>query len=79
MATRTSRQRADDVDVAPAGAQVPAAPGLTSEQASARLAEFGRNVLAEPPRPSHLGRFVANLVHLFALLRCVGASAQTSP
>ena len=47
--------------------------GLSSEEARARLAQFGPNVLAEPPRPSHVGRFAANLVHLFALLLWGGA------
>ncbi|HXG76739.1 MAG TPA: cation-transporting P-type ATPase [Gaiellaceae bacterium] len=49
-------------------------PGLSSEEARARLATFGPNVLAEPPRPSHLRRFAANLVHLFALLLWAGAA-----
>jgi len=48
-------------------------PGLSSEEARARLAQFGPNVLAEPPRPSHMRRFAANLVHLFALLLWGGA------
>ncbi|MGH3127583.1 MAG: cation-transporting P-type ATPase, partial [Gaiellaceae bacterium] len=48
--------------------------GLTDEQASARLAEVGRNVLAEPKRPSSVRRFAANLVHLFALLLWLGAA-----
>ncbi|MCS7008243.1 MAG: HAD-IC family P-type ATPase, partial [Gaiellaceae bacterium] len=49
-------------------------PGLSTEEARARLARFGPNVLAEPPRPSHLRRFAANLVHLFALLLWAGAA-----
>jgi magnesium-transporting ATPase (P-type) len=48
--------------------------GLTHEQARARLAEIGPNVLAAPKRPSHLRRFAANLVHLFALLLWLGAA-----
>jgi magnesium-transporting ATPase (P-type) len=51
-----------------------AAPGLTREQARALLEEVGRNVLAEPRRPSHLRQFAANLVHLFALLLWAGAA-----
>ena len=52
----------------------PVASGLTHEQAGARLAEVGRNVLAEPKRPSSVRRFGANLVHLFALLLWLGAA-----
>jgi len=37
------------------------------------LVETGPNVLAGPPRPSHLRRFAANFVHLFALLLWGGA------
>ena len=47
--------------------------GLTTEEARRRLAELGPNVLAEPKRPSHVWRFLANLVHLFALLLWAGA------
>jgi magnesium-transporting ATPase (P-type) len=47
--------------------------GLTSDEARARLEQYGLNVLAEPRRPSHLRRFAANLVHLFALLLWAGA------
>ena len=50
------------------------ASGLTHEQASARLADVGPNVLAEPRRPSHVRLFTANLVHLFALLLWLGAA-----
>jgi magnesium-transporting ATPase (P-type) len=50
-----------------------ASPGLTSAEAERRLATFGPNVLAEPPRPSELRRFVAQLYHLFALLLWAGA------
>jgi magnesium-transporting ATPase (P-type) len=50
------------------------ASGLTHEQARARLAEVGRNVLAEPKRPSAFRRFAANLVHLFAVLLWIGAA-----
>jgi len=52
----------------------PVASGLTHEQARARLVEVGRNVLAEPKRPSALRRFAANLVHLFAVLLWIGAA-----
>ena len=47
--------------------------GLSTDEARRRLADHGPNVLAEPPRPSRLGRFAANLVHLFALLLWGGA------
>jgi len=43
--------------------------GLTGAEAQRRLAEHGPNVLAEPDRPSHVRQLLANLVHLFALLR----------
>jgi len=49
------------------------APGLSSGEARRRFAEHGPNVLAEPPKPSHLRRFLAQLVHLFALLLWAGA------
>ena len=49
-------------------------PGLTQEEARARLARVGPNVLAEPRRPSHLRRFGSQLVHLFALLLWLGAA-----
>jgi P-type Ca2+ transporter type 2C len=49
------------------------ASGLAHEQARARLAEVGPNVLAEPKRPSAVRRFAANLVHLFAVLLWIGA------
>ena len=48
-------------------------PGLSSAEAQRLLAEAGPNVLAGPPQPSHLRRFAANLVHLFALLLWGGA------
>jgi magnesium-transporting ATPase (P-type) len=51
----------------------PPASGLTSAEAALRLREHGPNVLAEPPRPSHVRRFLAQLVHLFALLLWLGA------
>jgi P-type Ca2+ transporter type 2C len=50
------------------------ASGLTQEQASARLEEFGPNVLAEPKRTSSVRRFTANLVHLLAVLLWIGAA-----
>jgi len=55
--------------------QVPApgAAGLSGAEARDLLERFGRNVLAEPPKPSHLRRFGAQLVHLFALLLWLGA------
>jgi P-type Ca2+ transporter type 2C len=56
-----------------AGTVAEAGAGLTSAEARERLARFGRNVLVEPPRPSRLRRFLANLVHLFALLLWAGA------
>jgi Ca2+-transporting ATPase len=49
------------------------AAGLTSEQARVRLAEAGPNRLAEAKRPSHVRRFLAQLVYLFALLLWAGA------
>jgi magnesium-transporting ATPase (P-type) len=52
----------------------PAARGLRSEEARHLLAEIGPNALAEPKRPSHARRFLANLVHLFALLLWAGAA-----
>jgi magnesium-transporting ATPase (P-type) len=51
-----------------------AAAGLTSAEAARRLTEHGRNVLAEPERPSHARLLLANLVHLFALLLWAGAA-----
>jgi magnesium-transporting ATPase (P-type) len=53
--------------------EAPAQTGLTSAEASALLAEYGPNVLAEAPRPSHFRLLTANLVHLFALLLWAGA------
>jgi len=50
-----------------------ALPGLSTAEARRLLAEFGPNALAEPKRPSHVRRFLANLVHLFALLLWAGA------
>ena len=50
------------------------AAGLTSAEAARLLAEVGPNVLAEPPRPSRARRFLAQLVHLFALLLWAGAA-----
>ena len=48
--------------------------GLTSEEARRRLAERGSNKLDVAKGPSHLRRFLANLVHLFALLLWAGAA-----
>ena len=39
-----------------------------------RRAQYGPNVLAEPPRPSRLRQFGSQLVHLFALLLWLGAA-----
>ncbi|MEX2103267.1 MAG: HAD-IC family P-type ATPase, partial [Gaiellaceae bacterium] len=50
-----------------------AAPGLSSEEARRRLAEFGRNAIAEPKGPSHVRLFAANLINLFAMLLWTGA------
>jgi magnesium-transporting ATPase (P-type) len=47
--------------------------GLTTEEAVRRLAAHGPNMLAAPKRPSHVRRFGAQLVHLFAVLLWVGA------
>jgi magnesium-transporting ATPase (P-type) len=47
--------------------------GLTTVEAARLLAEVGPNVLAEAKPPSHLRRFVAQLVHLFALLLWAGS------
>lgn len=74
MAARASPPPGRNVGVAPVCVRPSAASGLTSEKATARLTEFGPNVLTEPKRPSHIGRFVANLVHLFALLLWLGAA-----
>ena len=57
-----------------ARASGPPAPGLTTAEARLRLAEAGPNALAEARPPSHVRRFVANLVHLFALLLWAGAA-----
>jgi Ca2+-transporting ATPase len=50
-----------------------AATGLSGEEARRRLGEVGPNVLTEAKGPSHLRRFTANLIHLFALLLWGGA------
>jgi len=63
-----STGRADELQVPAPGAQ-----GLSSAEARALLEQLGPNVLAEPPRPSHVRRFGAQLVHLFALLLWLGA------
>jgi Cation transporter/ATPase, N-terminus len=47
--------------------------GLSSEEARARLAEVGPNVLAEAERPHWLARFGRNLTYFFALLLWAGA------
>ena len=50
-----------------------AALGLTTAEAERRLAEVGPNALAEAKGPSRVRQFLANLVHLFALLLWAGA------
>jgi magnesium-transporting ATPase (P-type) len=49
------------------------AAGLSSLEARRRLGLTGPNTIAQAPGPSHLRRFLANLVHLFALLLLGGA------
>jgi magnesium-transporting ATPase (P-type) len=58
----------------PRGDAEPVAFGLSSAEAAARLRAVGPNAIAEAERPSHLRRFSANLVHLFALLLWAGAA-----
>lgn len=48
-------------------------PGLTTEQARARLARDGANLMPEPPRQGLWRQFVAQLTHLLALLLWVAA------
>ncbi|HLG10060.1 MAG TPA: cation-transporting P-type ATPase, partial [Gaiellaceae bacterium] len=48
--------------------------GLTSEEVLSQRAQFGPNVLVEPPKPSRLRQFGSQLVHLFALLLWLGAA-----
>ena len=54
--------------------------GLTPEQAAARLARDGRNVLTEPPKPSLVKRFFQQLVDpmILVLLAAALISAITS-
>ena len=47
--------------------------GLSSKEAARLLAELGANAIVEAKGPSHVREFVANLVHLFALLLWAGA------
>ena len=47
--------------------------GLTGDEARERLARDGRNELEELPGPSPLRKFLAQFVHLFALLLWAGA------
>jgi len=47
--------------------------GLSSQEAGHRLAKTGPNAITEAKGPSHLREFLANLVHLFALLLWAGA------
>ena len=49
------------------------AAGLSSEEAARRLGDAGPNAITAAKGPSHLREFVANLVHLFALLLWAGA------
>jgi len=56
------------------GAARPDAGGLSSVEAARRLAETGRNELAEGEGPHWLLRFGRNLTHLFALLLWAGAA-----
>ena len=54
--------------------------GLTPEQAAARLARDGRNVLTEPPKPSLVKRFFQQLADpmILVLLAAALISAITS-
>jgi P-type Ca2+ transporter type 2C len=52
----------------------PQTVGLSSEEASHRLAEFGPNAFVEAEGPSRVGEFFANFVQLFALLLWSGAA-----
>lgn len=56
-----------------APARAPAV-GLSSDEAAARLARAGPNVLAEAERPHWLGRFARNFTYFFALLLWAGAA-----
>ena len=47
--------------------------GLSTEQAQARQAEHGPNVMPPPLRPSLLHRFGSQLIHFFALMLWVAA------
>jgi magnesium-transporting ATPase (P-type) len=51
----------------------PRTEGLSTEEAERRLAETGPNAIAEARGPSHVQAFLANLIHLFALLLWAGA------
>jgi len=57
-----------------AGAPAHVEQGLSSREAAQRLTRVGPNVLAEEPPPSHVRRFLAQLVHLFALLLWLGVA-----
>jgi len=46
--------------------------GLASDEARARLARYGRNILREPPRTPLIRAFLSNFTHLMALLLWVG-------
>jgi len=63
----------DGTETAAPGGREDVRAGLSSEEARRRLSEYGANRLAEPPRPSELRRFAANLVNPFALLLWGGA------
>ena len=47
--------------------------GLSSAEAARLLEEVGANAIVEAKGPSHVREFVANLVHVFALLLWAGA------
>jgi P-type Ca2+ transporter type 2C len=51
-----------------------AAAGLSTAEASRRLALDGPNTIAPGEKPNHLKRFAAQLIHLFALLLWGGAA-----
>lgn len=48
--------------------------GLTLEQAEQRNNQYGKNILAEPPKKSMVLVFMANFIHLMAILLWVGGA-----
>ena len=58
---------------APRAPRRPPAQGLSSDEARARLGQFGPNLLAEAARPHWLARFARNFTYFFALLLWAGA------